>query len=93
MKMSRNKWEAVKVSAEKSGWLNLMLGFPMYHNRFNELEMADFTNFPWSKNLENFKGSYLLYGVGSYEFESAEGVTKTREIMAVSYTHLRAHET
>ena len=81
MKLSKNKLEAVKVSAPEDKWLNLMLGFPMYHNRFDELEMKDFNNFPWSDGLENFKGSYLLYGVGNYEFESAEGVTECREIM------------
>ena len=81
MKLSKNKFEAVKVSAPEDKWLNLMLGFPMYHNRFDELEQEDFSNFPWSEGLENFKGSYLLYGVGNYEFESAEGVTECREIM------------
>jgi len=81
MKLSKNKFEAVKVSAPKDKWLNLMLGFPMYHNRFDELEEQDFNNFPWSEGLENFKGSYLLYGVGNYEFETAEGVTECREIM------------
>lgn len=81
MKLSKNKLEAVKVSAPEDKWLNLMLGFPMYHNRFDELDQDDFSNFPWSDGLENFKGSYLLYGVGSYEFESAEGVTGYRDIM------------
>jgi len=81
MKLSKNKLEAVKVSAPEDKWLNLMLGFPMYHNRFDELDQDDFSNFPWSEGLENFKGSYLLYGVGSYEFESAEGVTGYRDIM------------
>ena len=89
MRPSLNKWEAVKVSAEEDDWFNLMLGFPMYHNRFNELEMADFTNFPWSEGLENFKGSYLLYGVGNYEFESGEGVTECREIMYKQEEYLR----
>lgn len=89
MRPSLNKWEAVKVSAEKDDWFNLMLGFPMYHNRFDDLEMEDFSNFPWSDGLENFKGSYLLYGVGNYEFESAEGVTECREIMYKQEEYLR----
>ena len=81
MKFSRNKLEAVKVSAPKDRWLNLLLGLPLYHGRFNEIEEKDFQNFPWSKGLENFKGSYLLYGVGNYQFESAEGVSEAKEIM------------
>lgn len=81
MRLSKNKIEAVKVTAEKDRWLNLLLGFPLYHGRFDELEQKDFSQFPWSDGLENFKGSYLLYGIGNYPAESAEGVTARREIM------------
>ena len=81
MKLSGNKLEAVKVSAPKDSRLNLLLGLPLYHGRFSEVTEEDFKNFPWSKGLENYKGSYLLYGVGSYRFESAEGVTAVRDIM------------
>ena len=81
MKLSKTKLEAVKVSAPKDRWLDLFLGLPLYHGRFDEVEQKDFENFPWSDGLENFKGSYLLYGVGNYRFESAEGVNKNQEIM------------
>lgn len=81
MKLSKNKLEAVKATAPQERWLNLLLGFPLYHGRFNELEQQDFKCFPWSAGLENYKGSYLLYGVGNYQKESAEGVTARREIM------------
>lgn len=81
MKFSKNKIDAIKVTAPQEKWLNLLLGFPMYHNRFDELEEKDFNNFPWSEGLENFKGSYILYGTGNYEFESNEGVTACRDIM------------
>ena len=81
MKLSANKLEAVKVSAPKDRWLNLLLGFPLYHGRFDELTEKDFSQFPWSAGLENFKGSYLLYGTGNYELESAAGVTARRDIM------------
>lgn len=81
MKLSANKLEAVKVSAPKDRWLNLFLGFPLYHGRFDELTEKDFSQFPWSAGLENFKGSYLLYGTGNYELESAAGVTARRDIM------------
>ncbi len=81
MKLSKNKIEAVKVSAPEDSRLNLLLGLPLYHGRFNEVCEEDFRNFPWSKGAENYKGSYLLYGVGNYRFESAEGVDTKREIM------------
>lgn len=81
MKLSKNKLEAVKASAPESDRLNLLLGLPLYHGRFNEVCEEDFENFPWSDGLENYKGSYLLYGTGNYRFESAEGVDTSREIM------------
>ncbi len=81
MKLSTNKLEAVKASAPEDSRLNLLLGLPLYHSRFDEVCEEDFENFPWSKGLENYKGSYLLYGTGNYRFESAEGVDTCREIM------------
>ncbi|MGI5976418.1 MAG: hypothetical protein ACOX68_01800 [Candidatus Limivicinus sp.] len=81
MKFSKNKLEAVKISAPEGERLNLLLGLPLYHGRFDELDTEDFKNFPWSAGLENYKGSTLRYGVGSYCFESAEGVTESKEIM------------
>ena len=81
MKLSKNKIEAVRASAPEDSRLNLLLGLPLYHGRFSEVNEEDFENFPWSEGLENYKGSYLLYGVGNYRFESAEGVTAKRDIM------------
>ena len=81
MRLSRNKIEAVRISAPEDRQLELLLGFPLYHGRFDELTMEDFQHFPWSKGLENFKGSVLRYGTGSYEFESAEGVSDTAPVM------------
>ena len=81
MKLSKNKLEAVRASAPEESRFNLLLGLPLYHGRFSEVSREDFENFPWSEGLENYKGSYLLYGVGNYRFESAEGVTTKRDIM------------
>lgn len=81
MRLSKNKIEAVRASAPEDRQLNLLLGFPLYHGRFDELTMEDFQHFPWSKGLENFKGSVLRYGTGSYEFESAEGISDTAPVM------------
>ena len=88
MKFSKNKIEAVKASAPEGSRLNLLLGLPLYHRRFDEISEEDFENFPWSERLENYKGSYLLYGVGNYLFESAEGVETCREIMSKEQEYL-----
>ena len=81
MKFSKNRLDAAKVSTPEDNWFNLFLGLPLYHNRFDELGENDFRHFPWSEGLENYKGSYLLYGVGNYKMESAEGVMARRDIM------------
>lgn len=81
MRFSANKIEAVKASAPADRRLNLLLGFPLYHGRFDELTQDDFRHFPWSEGLENFKGSTLRYGVGHYEKESAEGISEAKHIM------------
>lgn len=88
MKLSKNKLEAVKVSAPEDRRLDLLLGLPLYHSRFDELTKKDFEHFPWSDGIENFKGSYLLYGTGSYPEESAEGVTERGEIMEKELEYL-----
>ena len=88
MRFSKNKIEAVKASAPEGSRLNLLLGLPLYHGRFDEISEEDFENFPWSEGLENYKGSYLLYGVGNYRFESAEGVETCREIMSKEREYL-----
>lgn len=81
MKLSKNKIEAVKASAPEDRQLNLLFGFPLYHGRFDELTEDDFRHFPWSDDLENFKGSTLRYGVGHYAAESAEGITAREAVM------------
>lgn len=88
MRLSMNKLEAVKASAPADRQLNLLLGFPLYHGRFNELTEEDFQHFPWSDGLENFKGSTLRYGVGHYEKEYAEGIEECAPIMEKELEYL-----
>ncbi len=42
--------EAVKASVPQENWVDLFLGFPTYHSRYNELQKEDFNYFPWQKN-------------------------------------------
>lgn len=80
MKISMNKWEAVKTTAPKDRWASLMLGLPLYHQRYSELTEQDFEYFPWSGELINNKGSYALYGHGNFDIADPASVTEVAEI-------------
>lgn len=67
MAPSANKWEAVKASAPKDRRLDLMLGLPLYHQRYSELSREDFQYFPWSEEPKYDKGSWALYGSGNFD--------------------------
>lgn len=84
MKLSRNKWEAVKATAPRDRWASLLLGLPLYHQRYGEVTAEDFDYFPWSKGLENYKGSFALYGHGNFDLGDAAAITETAEISAKS---------
>lgn len=47
MRLSRNKYEAVKASSLTDRG-SLFLGFMEYHSRYTELTEEDFQNFPWN---------------------------------------------
>ena len=80
MKLSRNKWEAVQATAPQDRWAALMLGLPLYHQRYGEVTQEDFNYFPWSKGLVNEKGSFALYGHGNFDLGDAAAITEVAEI-------------
>ncbi len=76
MKFSLNKLKAIKESAPSSRWMDLILGFPLYHSRYHELTKDDFSHFPWTKTQKDYKGTGFRYGVGEVTLEDAEQVTE-----------------
>ena len=74
MKLSRNKWEAVQATAPRDRWAALMLGLPLYHQRYGEVTAEDFDYFPWSEGLINYKGSFALYGHGNFDLGDAAAI-------------------
>lgn len=88
MRLSRNKWEAVKVTAPQDRWASLLLGLPLYHQRYGELTAEDFDYFPWSKGLENYKGSFALYGHGNFDLGDTAAITELAEISTKSLDYL-----
>ncbi len=55
LRLSADKWNAVNVGASPEYRLELMLGFPSYHTRYNELGTQDFTGY-WERYPEHWKG-------------------------------------
>lgn len=49
MRISRNKYEAVKTSTLHDR-ANFFLGFTKYHSRYDQLKEADFRNFIWNRS-------------------------------------------
>lgn len=89
MSLSRNKLEAVRVSAPEERRLSLLLGLPLYHQRYGELTEEDFQFFPWSAGLENNKGSFALYGHGDFDLIDPTSIEETAEISDKSLDYFR----
>lgn len=80
MNPSLNKWAAVKATAPRDRWASLMLGLPLYHQRYGEVTREDFQFFPWSTELINNKGSFALYGHGNFDLTDPNSITEKAEI-------------
>lgn len=76
MRFSQNKWEAIKASAPKERWLSLLLGYPLYHTRYDELTEEDFLFFPNNRDLRLDKGSISRWGTGEFELPDVSGITE-----------------
>lgn len=89
MKFSLNKWEAIKVSAPRERWLDLLLGYPLYHTRYNELTEEDFLYFPNNRNLVIDKGTTCRWGTGEFELPDVSGITECAQIYEKEEQYLR----
>ena len=50
MRLSQNKIDAIMASSPKEQWGNLLIGLPVFHSRYNELNETDFEYFPWNRH-------------------------------------------
>lgn len=75
LRLSLDKWEAVKVSSPPEYWLELMLGFPTYHTRYSELGTQDFSGY-WANYPEHWKGYCEHTG---HQYFSATDVSKATD--------------
>ena len=89
MNLSLNKWNAIKASAPRERWFDLLTGFPLYHSRYNEITQDDFQHFPWSENLIDNKGTSYRYGIAeNFSLENASLITERKPILEKEETYL-----
>lgn len=89
MHYNLNRWRAVCASAPKERTLDLFLGLPLYHQRYQELTKDDFFHFPWSENLIADKGTDSRYGSGAYALTDVSHITQTAPIHPKEEKYLR----
>lgn len=76
MRFSLNKYKAVQASTD-SEHLSWMLGYPRYHDRYDDLSKADFQNFWWDqKEQSRWKGYVELYSHAALTEPDISGVTQ-----------------
>ncbi len=80
MRLSLNKYEAVKASTEVDR-ANFFLGFTKYHSRYDGLTAADFRNFVWNQNQQaKWKGYTPLITHAQLTEPDMSHVTGEREM-------------
>lgn len=89
MRFSANKISAVQASAPKERWADLLLGLPIYHERYTELTENDFKHFPWSKEQINQKGTDCRYGHGNFQLCDVSGITEQTPLYVKEEQYLR----
>ena len=65
MRPSRDKLEAIRVSAPPEDAISVLLGFPTYHYRYSDLTFADFQYYFWQKDtsLHDLNTSDTVYPI------------------------------
>ncbi len=76
MHYNLNRLEAAMAAGPPERWVDLFLGLPLYHTRYEELTGDDLRYFPFSAHLADEKGTGWRSGV--YE-GSIEDVTKVTD--------------
>lgn len=80
MKWSRDKVEAIKVSAPKEQWGEYLLGYLQYHSRYEEILSEDFLVNRGSLQYDNWKGFMCTLDTRAQETTDVRGVTERAEL-------------
>lgn len=80
LSISKNKWNYVNAAVEPQARLDYFLTFPIYHTRYNSLQMGDFTD--TSIFGEDDKGTWVVFSGNQYKpaFNSAKQVIDYKTI-------------
>ncbi len=82
MKWSKNKWDAIQVSVPEEDRVEMILGFPSYHNRYSNLSKTDFLKFPWNVEQHYLKGA-MSFQAGKKVYPNNE-LTDTQVIGTIN---------
>ncbi len=89
MKLSREKYEAIRVSTSDN-LVPYLLGYPVYHSRYGELSGEDFECFEKTPKGMAYKGFYPLFATKEFEgFPDMGKVTGSRELAPKTEEYLR----
>lgn len=91
MRWSQNKWEAIKASAPKERWAQLVTLLPLVHDRYDELTETDFHYYPWSDLVQDKGGLDIRYGIaGNIPFlDDANQITDVAPLHEKEELYLR----
>lgn len=89
MKWSKNKMEAIKVSAPQERWSELTFDYMQYHTRYTDLSRADFVKNQGNPLYENWKGYECNMAAVSFDTPNVSEVTKKEALSRKTETYYR----
>lgn len=78
MRCSKNKVEAIQISAPQERWGEFMFSYMQYHTRYTDLTREDFTKNQGNPLFENWKGFCCNMGTISFDMPNIGEVTERR---------------
>lgn len=80
MKWSKDKIDAIKVSAPEERWMEFLLDYTQYHNRYRELSKTDFLNNMGNAVFEDWKGFWCSMGTSQLEAPDVSWVNDRKSL-------------
>lgn len=89
MRWSLNRIEAIKASAPKERWADLLLSYTQYHGRYAELGFSDILPYRGEEMYENWKGTILKFHTEAKQTPDVSSVTRREPMQARSEEYYR----